>query len=172
MANPKSNWLFCCCRKHIQVHPEVGHVVTEFLPSVSWAGPYNTIVAAAGHHIYEGRWLRDSAILDDYTRFWLWPSARTREYTAWLADAVLARYSHAEAVASFRYTSMFKSKALFAITGTPGWDVMPRNAEFHQLLLSGQAGQGWLTPSLDSADHALENFDAQGRSRPAQTHTP
>ena len=84
---PLDNWH----RKHIKWHPEVGHVVTEFLPDVSWAGPFNTISATAGHHIYEGRWLRDSAVMDDYTRFWLSRWARPREYTSWLANAVMAR---------------------------------------------------------------------------------
>ena len=46
-------------RKHIRRVAHKAYVVTEFLPEVSWAGAFNTIVAAAGHHIYEGRWLRD-----------------------------------------------------------------------------------------------------------------
>ena len=35
------------------------------------SGPHNTIVAPAGHHIMEGRWLRDETVIDDYARFWL-----------------------------------------------------------------------------------------------------
>ena len=34
-------------------------VLTEFLRKVFWSGPYNTIVAPAGHHIMEGRWIHD-----------------------------------------------------------------------------------------------------------------
>ena len=56
-------------RKHLKQTPE-GFVVTEFLPPVSWAGKYNTISCAAGHHIREGRWLRENAFLDDYIHFW------------------------------------------------------------------------------------------------------
>ena len=41
-------------RAHITYHPEVGHIVTEFLPPVSWAGAYNTIAGTLGHHIMEG----------------------------------------------------------------------------------------------------------------------
>ena len=37
-------------------------VLTEFLHKVFWSGPHNTIVCPAGHHIMEGRWLRDEAI--------------------------------------------------------------------------------------------------------------
>src|SRR5947199_41383 len=40
-------------RKHIRKTPD-GFVVTEFLPDVPWAGKYNTISCAAGHHFYEG----------------------------------------------------------------------------------------------------------------------
>lgn len=79
------------CRKHIRFHPEVGHVVTEYLPDVPWAGEFNTIVGIAGHHIYEGRWLRNSTFMDDYSRFWVSPYALPLEYTEWLADAVFAR---------------------------------------------------------------------------------
>ena len=39
-------WTF---RKHIVRTPE-GYVITEFLPAVPWAGKYNTIDCAAGHH--------------------------------------------------------------------------------------------------------------------------
>ena len=34
-------------------------VLTEFLRKVFWSGPHNTIVAPAGHHIMEGRWIHD-----------------------------------------------------------------------------------------------------------------
>lgn len=57
-------------RKHIVATPE-GRVLTEFITPVSHAGPYNTVSCAVGHHIAEGRWLRDQALLDEYLRFWL-----------------------------------------------------------------------------------------------------
>ena len=39
--------------------PGGGYSVTEFIHKVFYAGKYDTIVAAAGHHIFESRWLRD-----------------------------------------------------------------------------------------------------------------
>ena len=48
-------WTF---RKHLRATPD-GFVITEFLPDVPWAGAYNAIVCPVGHHINEGRWLRD-----------------------------------------------------------------------------------------------------------------
>jgi predicted GH43/DUF377 family glycosyl hydrolase len=78
-----------CYRKHLSQTP-AGWVVTEFLPAVPWAGAYNTISCAAGHHLYEGRWLRDSKFVDDYAGFWCLPEAKPRDYSFWLADAVRA----------------------------------------------------------------------------------
>jgi hypothetical protein len=36
-----------------------------------WGGAYGTINAAAGHHIMEGRWLRDPRFMDGLIRFWI-----------------------------------------------------------------------------------------------------
>lgn len=78
-------------RKHLK-DTLAGFVVTEFLPDVPWAGVYNTISCAAGHHLYEGRWLHTSTYLDDYATFWFRPDATPRRYSCWLADAIYARY--------------------------------------------------------------------------------
>ena len=59
-------------RKHIK-HTPAGYVITEFHPDVGWAGLYNTIPCAVGHHLREGRWLQGGAFLDDYIRFWYGP---------------------------------------------------------------------------------------------------
>lgn len=70
----------------------IGWVVWEFPFPVQWAGLYNCIVDAAGHHIYEGRWLRNPRYIDDYVAYWLdEPRAPIRGYSSWLADAIHAR---------------------------------------------------------------------------------
>jgi len=74
-------------RKHIKPTPE-GWVVDEFLPDVPWAGKFNTISCAAGHHLYEGRWLRDPQYLRDYEAFWFGKGGDPRRYSFWAADAV------------------------------------------------------------------------------------
>ncbi|VAX23802.1 FIG00899144: hypothetical protein [hydrothermal vent metagenome] len=80
-------WTF---RKHIK-KTEDGFVITEFLPKVPWSGKYNTINCPAGHHIYEGRWLRNPKYIQDYIDFWLTKSGDgIRKYSFWAADAVLA----------------------------------------------------------------------------------
>lgn len=79
-------WTF---RKHIKQTP-VGFIVDEFLPPVSWAGKYNAISCPAGHHFYEGRWLHDPKILNDYARFWFRGGGAPRAYSFWAADAIWA----------------------------------------------------------------------------------
>jgi hypothetical protein len=84
-------------RKHIRQSP-FGRVLTEFLPPVSHAGPNNTISCALGHHIAEGRWLRDQQLLDEYVRYWLRSGedggapAHFHQFSSWLAAAVWDRY--------------------------------------------------------------------------------
>ncbi|HUJ09213.1 MAG TPA: MFS transporter [Verrucomicrobiae bacterium] len=86
-------WSF---RKHLVKTP-FGFVLTEFLTPVKHAGIYNTISCAAGHHLMEGRWLRDQRYLDDYTLFWLRgndgkPQKHFHKYSSWFAAAVYQRY--------------------------------------------------------------------------------
>ena len=63
-------WTF---RRHIKATPK-GYVVTEFLPDVGWAGEYNTINCAAGHHIMEGRWRRGTGAISGSPT---WPTTGT-----------------------------------------------------------------------------------------------
>lgn len=78
-------------KKHIKETPD-GYIITEFTPDVSWAGKYNSISCAAGHHIYEGRWICDPRWLDDYSTFWFRKGGEPRRYSFWAADAMWARY--------------------------------------------------------------------------------
>ncbi len=77
-------------RKHLKKTP-AGFIVDEFLPNVGWAGKFNSISCAAGHHIYEGRWLRDPKFLDDYACFWFRGGGDPRNYSFWAADSMWAR---------------------------------------------------------------------------------
>jgi predicted GH43/DUF377 family glycosyl hydrolase len=78
-------------RKHVKQTPD-GYVITEFLPKVPWSGKYNTISCPAGHHFYEGRWLRDPKYLDDYAVFWFRKGGAPRQYSFWAADAMWSRH--------------------------------------------------------------------------------
>lgn len=81
-------WIY---RKHIKDTPD-GYVVTEFLPLVGHGEKHNTINCPVGHHIYEGRWIKDPRYLDDYCRFMLTGGGNLHTYSCWFADAVYKRY--------------------------------------------------------------------------------
>ena len=75
-------------RKHLK-KTEDGYIVSEFLPQVPWGGKNNEINAAVGHHLYEGRWLKNSSMyLKDYMNFFLDNSDRGHQYSAWLIYAI------------------------------------------------------------------------------------
>ncbi len=80
-------WMY---RKHVK-KTEDGYVVTEFMPPVGWAGKHNTISCPAAHHFYEGRWLHDPKVMDDYATFWLRKGGSPRSYSFWIADAYYNR---------------------------------------------------------------------------------
>ena len=87
-------WAF---RKHIKQTP-AGFIVTEFLRPVRHATDYNAISCALGHHINEGRWLRDRRYLDGYLKFWLTSGENGglqrhfHQYSGWAADVVYNRW--------------------------------------------------------------------------------
>ncbi|EWY84327.1 hypothetical protein FOYG_14079 [Fusarium oxysporum NRRL 32931] len=56
---------------------QYSYMSSEFLPPVGYGAPYGGIVAAAGHHIAEGRWLRDTRYGQDVTNYWL---SRPRQF--------------------------------------------------------------------------------------------
>lgn len=78
-------------RKHLR--RDAGRwTVSEFLPDVPWAGPGNTIICAAGHHLREGRWLRDGKYMSDYATYWLKdsPSGHRWNFLSWPMTGVMA----------------------------------------------------------------------------------
>lgn len=87
-------WAF---RKHLKKTPE-GYIFTEFITPVKHAGKYNSVSSATGHHIYEGRWLKDKSYLEDYIRFWLYKAdvgqskQRFHQFSQWFADATYQNY--------------------------------------------------------------------------------
>jgi len=59
-------------KEHSQeTQPGTGQIVTEFLNSPGYAAPFNGIVAASGHQIMEGRWVRDQSYDDSDLSYWL-----------------------------------------------------------------------------------------------------
>ena len=101
-------------------------MVTEFLPPVSWSGRHNTINCAAGHHFYEGRWIRDPRYLDDYARFWFGrggdPGGTSKHYSNWIPDGILARYlvNGDGALATSLLDGLARDFEAWGRDGTPG----------------------------------------------------
>lgn len=86
-------WTF---RKHLKETPD-GFIFTEFITPVKHAGKYNSVSSALGHHIYEGRWLRDTQYLHQYVRFWLqkdktFKAPKLHGFSGWVEDAVYHLY--------------------------------------------------------------------------------
>lgn len=83
-------WTF---RKHLKQTPD-GFIFTEFILPVKHAGRYQALSCAFGHHIMEGRWLRDTTYLNQYIRYWFiadaqQPSPRFHQFSSWADWAVL-----------------------------------------------------------------------------------
>lgn len=83
-----------------------GYIITEFVHKVGYSQKFDTINAAAGHHIYEARWLRNARYvqvsqnklreqyeikqikrLQDYINFWSREGGAAQQYSEWIADA-------------------------------------------------------------------------------------
>jgi hypothetical protein len=84
-------------RKHIKKTP-AGFIVTEFLKPVNHAGEYNALSCALGHHIAEGRWLRDPQYIDGDVAFWLRTGENggirknLHQFSGWTAAALHDRW--------------------------------------------------------------------------------
>ncbi len=94
-------------KEHVRdTGPANGDILGEFFGAPGYSAPFGGIDAAAGHHIDEGRWLRDQSYVDSDIDYWLRgagsgpkPATETfnpnttdwaHEYSFWAADSVLA----------------------------------------------------------------------------------
>jgi hypothetical protein len=73
-------------------------------PAVHWGGGSGAINAAAGHHIHEGRWIRDPAVMDSEIQFWFLNNTQQHNtkdgkrvqggnnvYSSWIVSSAVAR---------------------------------------------------------------------------------
>jgi hypothetical protein len=77
-------------RKHLH-RLSAGFVFTEFITNP------NPISSALGHHVQEGRWLRNGQYIDDYVLYWLRghdgkSQPNLHNYSQWLAYALYQRF--------------------------------------------------------------------------------
>ncbi|MFT3704906.1 MAG: discoidin domain-containing protein [Agriterribacter sp.] len=80
-------------KAHIRNVGANGPVITEFINDVTWdIDPYSTINAAAMHHIYEGRWLKNDYYMNGYINYLYHHGGNNRQYSESIADAAYARF--------------------------------------------------------------------------------
>ena len=73
--------------------PETGYACTEFIDRPWWSGKYGAISCAAGHQLYEFRWLKNKRFEEDYARYWFKTAgAQPRNYSTWIEDAIWQAY--------------------------------------------------------------------------------
>jgi len=58
-----------------------GYIVTEFVHNTGYAQKFGTINAAAGHHIYEARWLKNKRYVQVWPSAWLFQHLINLLYT-------------------------------------------------------------------------------------------
>jgi hypothetical protein len=97
--------------------PASGYAVTEFIDRPWWSGTYGTISCAAGHQLYELRWMRNPRYFEDFARYWYeTPGAQPRNYTTWIADAVWKGFQ------VYRNPSFVKGMRQHLINDFKGWE--------------------------------------------------
>ncbi|MFD5828260.1 discoidin domain-containing protein [Lentzea sp. NPDC060358] len=167
--------------------PKDGWIVSEFLGPVGYSAPNGGIVAAAGHHVYEGRWLRDHRYLDDYVDYWLRGSGAgakpatdflnenttdwAHQYSFWAADAVAARAAVdgrsgfatdrlPELVRQWQRWSPQFNADLGLYWQTPVWDAMEYTASSYQSPDPYHGGDGY-RPTLNAYQYGDARAIAQ-----------
>lgn len=86
-------WSF---RKHL-VQTPFGFIFTEFITPVKFGGAFNGISSATGHQVYEGRWLRNAAYIEQYAAYWMFGDPQQKKpvfhkFSTWIDDAVYGLY--------------------------------------------------------------------------------
>lgn len=141
-------------------NPKDGYIVTEFLGPVGYAAPSGAIAAAAGHHVYEGRWVRDQQYLDDYLKYWLrgpgsGPKTQSdflNEYTAdwahqysfWAADAM---YNRAAVTGDWEFAQEYRTE-------------LERQYDRYDPQFNEELGLYWQAPVWDAMEFTASSYQA------------
>lgn len=137
-----------------------GWISTEFLGPIAYSAPFGGISAAAGHHIAEGKWLRDTRYLDDYINYWLKGDGSgpkpaedgvnknttdwAHEYSFWAPTAVLER---AKVTGDLSFAA----------------NLLPQLTKFYDTWspqYNSQLGLYWQTPVWDAMESSASSFQS------------
>lgn len=136
-----------------------GYISTEFIPPVGWGNIFNSLNDAAGHHIYEGRWLRDQRYMNDYEAFWYTGSGVpfAHHFSAdWLDDAVLAR---AKVNGNLQFAENLLPEL---IAQYHGWDKQ----------FDADMGLYWSIPSYDAMEYEVASLESSKPFSGVPTYRP
>lgn len=172
-------------KRHLRyTTPAIGYTVTEFVHGNGNTVSYGAIDAAAGHQIYEGRWLKNPRYMDDYELYWLTGPGRTptsgfdtgginaaHQYSFWAADSYYARYLvngdagfitplQADLVRQYDEWSANYNAAVGLYWQYPVWDASEYTISSYQTSDPYHGGKGY-RPTLNSYQWA----DAQAIAR-------
>lgn len=138
--------------------PDTGYVYTEFIDRPFWSGRYGSISCAAGHHLYEVRWLHDRRYAQDYARYWFHTQgAQPRRYSCWLADAVWA-------------VQAAQGDRAFAIALLP--DLVRNYQAWEKERFDEKAGLFWQAGHDDGMEYNIHSRQSQDLMRGAPGYRP
>ena len=142
---------FWTLRKHIKKLDNEKYVFSEFLEPVRWAGQFNTIVAAIGHHISEARWLdRSDKYIEDYVLHFLENNKRAFQYSSWLVTAVY-EYCRLNGDFSFMINNFELFEAYFA-----HWGEVQQTGD----------GLYWSIDNFDAMEYSISGHPEGGQRQP------
>lgn len=136
-------------KAHIcRVGGEYDYVISEFINNVWWARPpFSTINCASGHHIYEGRWLKDKKYVDGYIRYLNEGGGNDRQYSENIADATYSRY-------------LVNADSAFVVAQLP---MMKRTYENWSIdHFDREKKMYYIQPSFDGTEWSVASIDASG----------
>lgn len=147
-------------KEHVRATgPANGDILTEFFGAPGYSAPFGGIDAAAGHHIDEGRWLRDQSYVDSDIDYWLQgagagPKPQTdefnsntsdwaHEYSFWAASSVLA---DAEVTGDLSFATSLEPDLVRQYNGWQG--------QYNQ-----QLGLYWQVPVWDATELSAASYE-------------
>jgi hypothetical protein len=134
-------------KSHLRNLGAWGYIVTEFLNNMSWdIDPYSSLNDATGHHIYEGRWIKDKRYLDDYINYMYQHGGNDRHFSEGIADAAYARYL-ANKDSAFIVVQLNSMKTLYT-----AWND-------HR---DASKSLYWIEPIYDAEEYTIASCDASG----------
>ncbi len=141
-------------------NPKDGYILSEFLGPVGYSAPDGGISAAAGHHVYEGRWVRDQQYLDDYLAYWLrgpgsgpktqsdflneYTTDWAHQYSFWVADAM---YNRAAVTGDWQFAREYRPE-------------LERQWDRYDPQFNEELGLYWQAPVWDAMEFTASSYQA------------